>query len=91
MFRMPIISTFLGLTIRMYFGDHPPPHIHVAYQGFEALVNIETSKVIEGKLPSRVERLVMEWILLRKKAILRNWYHAERLEPLERIAGLDEE
>jgi hypothetical protein len=25
---MPTISQFYGITIRMYFDDHPPPHFH---------------------------------------------------------------
>jgi hypothetical protein len=26
---MPIISSFFGIYVRMYFDDHPPPHVHV--------------------------------------------------------------
>ena len=26
---MPIISSFFGIYVRMYFADHGPPHIHV--------------------------------------------------------------
>jgi Domain of unknown function (DUF4160) len=33
---MPIISTFFGIIIRMYFGDHNPPHFHVEFQGENA-------------------------------------------------------
>jgi len=87
---MPTISVFLGITIRMYFADHPPPHIHAFYSGFEALVNVETGEIIEGSLPRRVHRLVGEWIELRKDDILENWKRAEALEPLERIEGLDD-
>jgi|GEM_PF-1936006 len=50
---MPIVSVFFGITIRMYFGDHPPPHIHAAYQGQAALISIETGKVLRGSLRSR--------------------------------------
>ena len=32
---VPTISQFYGITIRMYFDDHPPPHFH-AYYGSEA-------------------------------------------------------
>jgi len=28
---MPEISRFYGIVIRMYFGDHNPPHFHAAY------------------------------------------------------------
>ena len=25
---MPEICRFFGIVIKMYFGDHPPPHFH---------------------------------------------------------------
>lgn len=86
---MPIVSVFLGITVRMYFADHPPPHVHVAYQGFEAIVSIDDGSVIAGALPPRVRRLTAEWLERRRGAIMRNWRRAEALEPLERIEGLD--
>ncbi len=50
---MPIVSTFYGITIRMYHGDHAPPHIHAEYQGHRALVAIEDGTIIAGKLLPR--------------------------------------
>jgi hypothetical protein len=41
---MPTISIFFGIVVQMYWRDHPPPHIHVFYQGFEALVAIDTGE-----------------------------------------------
>ena len=29
---MPIISTFFGIIIRMYFGDHNPPHFMSSFR-----------------------------------------------------------
>jgi hypothetical protein len=37
---MPVISHFFGIYVRMYHDEHPPPHIHIEYQGQEALVAI---------------------------------------------------
>ena len=50
---MPILSIFFGIVVRMRHDDHPPPHIHAAYQGFEALVNIRTGVVTEGYFPKK--------------------------------------
>ena len=36
---MPIISTFFGIVIRMYYDEHGPRHIHVEYQDKKALVD----------------------------------------------------
>jgi hypothetical protein len=46
---MPTISYFFGITILMPYNDHPPPHFHAVYQGFEALVQIENGEVIAGR------------------------------------------
>jgi hypothetical protein len=48
---MPIVSIFYGITVSMYFGDHPPPHIHVDYHSHEALVRIADGEIIRGRLP----------------------------------------
>jgi Domain of unknown function (DUF4160) len=40
---MPVISMFYGIIIAMYFADtkrHKRPHIHVKYQGEEAVYGI---------------------------------------------------
>ncbi len=38
---MPEISRFLGMVIRMYWDEHPPPHVHVEYGGETAVVRID--------------------------------------------------
>ncbi|WP_366139488.1 DUF4160 domain-containing protein [uncultured Endozoicomonas sp.] len=50
---MPVISSFFGIYIRMYHADHAPPHIHAEYQGYEALIEISTGHVLEGRLPKK--------------------------------------
>ena len=36
---MPIISTFFGIVIRMFYDEHNPPHVHVEYQGRKVLLD----------------------------------------------------
>ncbi len=86
---MPIISIFFGIVVRMWHDDHAPPHIHVKYQGFEALIHISDGIVHEGRLPSKAASLVKEWVLLHQKELLVNWERAQTFEPLERIQGAD--
>ena len=57
----------------MYFDDHNPPHFHVKYNDFRALISINELLLIEGKLPARVLGLVVEWAELHKKELLENW------------------
>jgi hypothetical protein len=38
----------------MYFNDHNPPHFHVRYEEFRAIVGIDPLELREGSLPPRV-------------------------------------
>jgi hypothetical protein len=86
---MPIISVFFGIIVRMWHDDHPPPHVHVDYQGFEALVNIASGEVSEGRLPKKAATIVKEWCLRHQDALMANWRHGQSFEPMERIQGAD--
>lgn len=86
---MPELSRFYGIVIRMYFGDHPPPHFHSDYGSHQALIDIRTLAVISGKLPPRAMGLVTEWAALHQEELLRQWQRAERYEPLKKIAPLE--
>ncbi len=86
---MPIVSVFFGIIIRMYHDDHPPPHFHAAYQGFEAFVGIADGEVIYGKLPTKAARLVRQWAIDHRAELMANWARGEALEPMEMIAGAD--
>lgn len=86
---MPIISSFFGIYVRMYYADHGPPHVHVEYQGQEALVSIEDGQTLQGRLPSRASALVKQWCLDRHDALAQNWQRAQALQPLVRIPGAD--
>ncbi len=36
---MPEICRFFGIVIRMYFGDHSPPHFHLEYREYRAVID----------------------------------------------------
>ena len=57
---MPEISRFFGIIIKMYFGDHNPPHFHAIYQEDSAEYDINTLIIIRGSLPSRAHAMVLE-------------------------------
>ena len=86
---MPILSIFFGIVIRMWHDDHPPPHIHVEYQGFEALVSLATGEVCQGRLPKKAAAIVKDWCLRHQPELMSNWEKAQRFEPLERVPGAD--
>jgi hypothetical protein len=86
---MPIISAYFGIIIRMRHGDHAPPHVHVEYQGYRALVAISTGEVGAGRLPSKAAAIVREWCLTHQAELSQNWILAQAFEPLNRIQGAD--
>jgi hypothetical protein len=87
---VPTIAVFYGIMIRMYWRDHSPPHLHAIYQGFEALIALQTAEVIGGSLPLNALRIVQEWVLLRQSELMDNWQRGRRREPFRQIAGPDE-
>jgi len=76
---MPTISLFYGIAIRMYCGlsEHNPPHIHVYYQEFKAIIDIQKLELIEGDLPKKQRRLVLAWVELHQEDLLQNWAIAQ--------------
>lgn len=86
---MPVISYFFGITIRMYHDDHPPAHIHVEYQGHVALISITNGEMLQGNLPNKAYKIVKEWVIEHQAELITDWELAQKLEPLEKIKGAD--
>jgi hypothetical protein len=72
---MPTIAMFYGIIIRMYYAptEHNPPHIHVYYQDFKSIFNIQTCNIMEGELPSKQTKLIVAWIEIHKDELIANW------------------
>ncbi len=86
---MPEISRFFGIIIAMYYNDHSPPHFHVRYGQQKAIIEIQSLKILEGKLSSRVLGLVIEWASVHQAKLLQNWELARQQEPLESVQPLE--
>ncbi|MEQ8413013.1 MAG: DUF4160 domain-containing protein [Imperialibacter sp.] len=85
---MPEICRFYGIIIKMYFNEHNPPHFHIEYQDYEAVMNIETGEVT-GNMSRRALNLVYDWLDQNKEALFENWKRIEERKPLNRIKPLD--
>jgi Domain of unknown function (DUF4160) len=81
---MPEICRFLGIVISMYFNEHNPPHFHVRYNEYRAVMDIRTLNVLDGQMPAKVRGLVEEWAELNRQELLSMWNSKEihKLEPL---------
>jgi hypothetical protein len=82
---MPEIARFYGIIIKLFFGDHPPPHFHAVYGEYIGLFSIDTLEMIEGDLPNRAKKLVAEWAAINKRELKNMWDTQEfrKLPPLE--------
>ncbi|KAF3978801.1 MAG: DUF4160 domain-containing protein [Methylococcales symbiont of Iophon sp. n. MRB-2018] len=88
---MPTISMFYGIIIRMYFFDnqqHSLPHIHVHYQEHNAIIEIPSGKIIEGKLPKPKQKLVDAWVEIHRDELVADWELAINGEPIFKIDPL---
>ncbi len=87
---MPTISLFYGIAVRMYCGklEHNPPHIHVYYQNYKAIIDINKIELTEGEFPTKQKRLIFAWVELHQEDLLQDWQIAQtgelplQIEPL---------
>lgn len=86
---MPIVSTFYGITVRIYVPDHNPPHVHVSYAEFTAVIEIRTGKLLSGQLPSRSLKLFEEWRKIHVDELIAAFNDATNMTPPGRIDPLD--
>ena len=86
---MPELTRFYGIIIRMFYGDHVPPHFHAVYQGEEVQVNIETLEVMEGSISRRSLALVLEWAVQHRDELRHAWNLASRNQEPDKIAPLE--
>jgi hypothetical protein len=83
---MPRISYFYGIAIRIHYQEHPPPHFHAVYGDEVGQIEIQTGRLIEGRLPRRVLALVQEWRKLHIDELMEDWDLAQahlRLKSIE--------
>ncbi|VAW46006.1 putative ORF-2 [hydrothermal vent metagenome] len=85
---MPEISRFLGIVIYMYFNEHNPPHFHAEYNEYKASISIKTLGLMEGKLPSKVMSLVVEWAQEHQNELFENWEEIKKTGKYHKIQPL---
>ena len=73
----------------MFFDDHAPPHFHVKYGEFKAVIDIQTLSVTRGSLPRRAQGLVLDWAELHKQELLDDWQLCVNSQQPKPIAPLN--
>ncbi len=82
---MPEITRFYGIIIKLFFGDHSPPHFHAVYGDYNGIFSIEPIEIIEGDLPNRAKKMILEWAGAYQSELLEIWNTQEfrKLPPLK--------
>ncbi len=71
--RMPILSKFYGIVIRMMFTRAFVAHFHAIYGQSELVVGIAPLRIIKGEAPGRVGDMVLEWAAAHERELLEAW------------------
>ena len=86
---MPELSRFYGIIIRMFYGDHAPPHFHAVYLGEEVQISIEPLAVMQGSMSRRALALVLEWAALHRDELWQAWERASHNQEPSKIQPLE--
>ena len=82
---MPVVARFYGILIKMFFREHGVAHLHAVYGEYNGVFEIESMEMIEGDLPGRARRLVVEWATPHKTELLEMW----KTQRFQQLPGLE--
>lgn len=89
---MPNLSETLlhrfGISVYMYYldvGVHRAPHLHVIYQGEQAVLGLPGGELLSGSVPNKALRKARAWIELNREELMERWEQAARGETITRI------
>ena len=89
MSRLPIISSFFGIVVRMYYEDHSPAHFHAEFRGERASFDLD-GEPLSGEIRSRVaRRLIREWAQAHRGELENNWVNSREGRPMLTIEPLE--
>jgi hypothetical protein len=84
--KMPVITRFYGILIKMYFREHGTPHFHAIYNEYNGVFDIETLEMIEGDLPGRAQQMIQEWAQRYQTDLQAMW----QSQSYRRLPGLED-
>lgn len=70
---MPIIGRIKGIILRMFFGDHAPPHFHATNNEKDGLFKIEDLEMFKGDLSTKDQKQVKKWAKPRQSKLKDMW------------------
>ncbi|MBF0624169.1 MAG: DUF4160 domain-containing protein [Magnetococcales bacterium] len=70
---MSTIKQICGFRIKLYEGDHPPPHVHIRAPDFDCLVNLHTLHILVRGEKSCDAQAAIDWIADHQAELLDMW------------------
>jgi hypothetical protein len=82
------VSRFYGIVIAMYYNEQNPPDFHARYGREQAAIEIQSLRMLTGRLAPRALGLVVEWASQHQTELVENWHllrsdkSPRKIEPL---------
>lgn len=68
-----MVARWRGILVKIFYYDHPPPHVNVWYSGDKARIYIRILELFDGYLPLKIRRRVEQWLKQCQEEILYRW------------------
>lgn len=87
---MTELARFLGIIVKLYYNEHHHeiPHVHVEFRDHVAVFSLDDLSLMEGKLPARQRKLVLEWMGHHQEALRQAWTSARKGQEPHRLPPL---
>lgn len=84
---MAELCRFCGIIIAMFADDHNPPHFHIRYGDYDAIITID-SGIVKGNMPSKELKMIFKWMDDHKSELMENWSRLQNGEEAIKIKPL---
>ena len=85
---MPEICRFFGIIISKFADDHNPPHFHIRYGDYNAIITLDKG-IVKGEIPGNVLKQVFRWMDLHKTELSENWNRLQNGQDIKKINPLN--
>ncbi|MBA2399164.1 MAG: DUF4160 domain-containing protein [Bradyrhizobium sp.] len=83
---MPVVAIVAGVKIMFYANEHPPAHFHAKIAEFQAVIDIDSLRIVAGRLPPAQTGSVLAWAASRQDRLRQTFVAAlahEKIGPIE--------
>lgn len=83
---MPTVAYVDGVKIQLFANEHPPPHFHAVQAEYRVQIEIDSLRVLNGRMPRAILSRVISWAGPRRQALMEAWNEVQARRRPERIA-----